>query len=67
MITKTRLHALVGQELITSVRVVPIPMEASWCIDAIIRMPMKSGSTTDTLAKQVDTHTESTTGNCAVF
>ncbi|MFT4730223.1 MAG: hypothetical protein ACI9UN_004746, partial [Granulosicoccus sp.] len=34
MITKTRLQALVGQELIASVRVVPIPMESSWCVDA---------------------------------
>jgi hypothetical protein len=51
MITKTRLQALVGQELIASVRVVPIPMESSWCVDAIIRMPMKAGSTTDKLCR----------------
>ncbi|MFT4730880.1 MAG: hypothetical protein ACI9UN_005413 [Granulosicoccus sp.] len=67
MITKTRLQALVGQELIASVRVVPIPMESSWCVDAIIRMPMKAGSTTDTLAKQVDTYTGSTTDKLCRF
>ncbi len=67
MISKTRFQALVEQELIASVRVVPIPMEASWCIDAIIRVPMEAGSTTDTLAKRADNDTGSTTDKLRRF
>ncbi|ASJ71518.1 hypothetical protein [Granulosicoccus antarcticus] len=51
MIPRAKFKTMVDQKLIASVRVVPIPMESQWCIDAIIRMPMEAGSTTDTVSK----------------
>ncbi len=51
MISKGKFKALVEQELVASVRVVPVPLETNWCIDAVIRMPMGPGSTTDTIAE----------------
>lgn len=51
MIPRAKFKTLVEQKLIASVRVVPVPMESRWCIDAIIRMPMAAGSTTDTVSK----------------
>ena len=51
MIPRSKFKTLVEQKLIASVRVVPIPMQSQWCIDAIIRMPMEAGSTSDTISK----------------
>jgi len=50
MIPRSRFKTMVEQKLIASVRVVPIPMDTHWCIDAIIRMPMEAGSATDTVS-----------------
>lgn len=67
MISRAKFKELVAQELIASVRVVPIPMETTWCIDAIIRMPMEAGSTTDTLAKPAGQTDSSSTDNLRRF
>jgi len=67
MITKAKFRALVEQGLIASVRVVPVPMEMCWCVDAIIRMPMEAGSTTDTLATPTDNNASSSTDNLRRF
>jgi hypothetical protein len=51
MIPRSTFKTMVKQKLIASVRVVPVPMETTWCIDAIIRMPLEAGSTTDTISR----------------
>jgi len=67
MISKAKFKSLVSQKLIASVRVVPVPMETSWCIDAIIRMPMEAGSTTDTLARPAGKTDNSSTDDLRRF
>jgi len=59
MISKKVFADMVRDERIASIRVVPVPLESAWCIDAIIRMPMEAGSRTDTVAAPQDaTHSD---------
>jgi hypothetical protein len=50
MITKIKFEELVKQNLIASVRVVPVPLTQHWCIDTVVRVPLEAGSTTNTVA-----------------
>ena len=54
MISKKVFADMVRGERIASIRVVPVPLESEWCIDAIIRMPMEAGSRTDTISTPDD-------------
>ena len=49
MLTKKKFTLLFEQGLIASIRVVPVPFQQSWCIDAVVRMPLAAGSQTDTV------------------
>ena len=50
MITRKRFAELKEQSLIASIRVVPVPLSQKWCIDAVVRVPLEAGSTTDTVS-----------------
>ncbi len=50
MLTRTYLRQLIEQNLISTTRVVPVPFEASWCIDVVVRVPLEAGSKTETVA-----------------
>lgn len=43
------LKQLLENEMISSVRVVPIPLSKGWCIDVLIKEVLDVGSRTDTL------------------
>ena len=55
MISKRRFIDLVKQDMVVSVRVVPVPFEDCWCIDTIIRTPMEAGSHAETVTANADT------------
>lgn len=49
MITKAEFEKLIELKFIALVRVVTVPQENAWCIDVILRRPLRSGYKVETV------------------
>lgn len=57
MITKAEFEKLIELKFIALVRVVTVPQENTWCIDVILRRPLRAGYKVETIVAGRDANT----------